>query len=332
MLQLLQSCVAGKMDDVLHEHLQHSKLFANVSLDSVEHLFEGCERRKLERGDHLLEAGATNIHLYLILGGELRVYLQGRDMPEQAVLARGDCVGEMSLLDGRPASALVLAAQDSEVLAIPHEVVWFLVDCSHGVARNLLAIVSGRVRDSNQALVSMQSRSLEFEEAGRVDVLTGMHNRRWLMEAFPRAMGRCERDEEPVCLVLADIDLFRDFNARFGYLTGDALWRRDLRAPAAAGQHGRCPAGCGAPARTGGDRQRAADGRGRDAELRRRPDAAGRDARGSDCAGRCCAATRQGKRPRPGGSRVVGPASAGRSRSSCQPVPPTVNPSMRSVG
>ena len=214
------------MDNVLHEHLQQSKLFANVSLDSVEHLFDGCERRKLERGDHLLEAGAANTHLYLILGGELRVYLQGRDLPEQAVLARGDCVGEMSLLDGRPASALVLAAKESEVLAIPHEVVWFLVDCSHGVARNLLAIISGRVRDSNQALVSMQSRSLEFEEAGRVDVLTGMHNRRWMLDAFPRAMARCERDGKPLCMVLADIDQFRDFNARFGYLTGDAVLRR----------------------------------------------------------------------------------------------------------
>jgi CRP-like cAMP-binding protein len=214
------------MDSVLREHLQHSKLFAKVGLESVEHLFEGCERRKLERGDHLLEADAANGHLYLILGGEFRVYLQGRDMPAQAVLVGGDCVGEMSLLDGQPASALVLAAQDSEVLAIPHEVVWSLVDCSHGVARNLLAIISGRVRQGNQALVAMQERSLEFEEEGSVDALTGIHNRRWLLEAFPRAMARCARDEKPLCLVIADIDLFRDFNARFGYLAGDAVLRR----------------------------------------------------------------------------------------------------------
>jgi diguanylate cyclase (GGDEF)-like protein len=214
------------IDSLLREHLQNSRLFANVSLESVEHLFERCERRKLERGDHLLEADSANSHLYLILGGELRVYLQGRDMPAQAVLGGGDCVGEMSLLDGQPASALVLAAQDSEVLAIPHEVVWSLVDCSHGVARNLLAIISGRVRGSNQALVAMQARSLEFEEAGSVDALTGIHNRRWLLEAFPRAMARCERDEKPLCLVIADIDLFRNFNDRFGYLTGDAVLRR----------------------------------------------------------------------------------------------------------
>ena len=214
------------IDTLLREHLERAKLFANVSLESVEHLFERCERRKLERGDHLLEPDSANSHLYLILGGELRVYLQGRDMPAQAVLGGGDCVGEMSLLDGQPASALVLAAQDSEVLAIPHEVVWSLVDCSHGVARNLLAIIRGRVRDSNQALVAMQVRSLEFVEAGSVDALTGIHNRRWLLEAFPRAMARCERDEKPLCLVIADIDLFRGFNGRFGYLTGDAVLRR----------------------------------------------------------------------------------------------------------
>jgi diguanylate cyclase (GGDEF)-like protein len=214
------------IDSLLREHLEHTRLFANVSLESVEHLFEGCERRKLERGDHLLEADSANSHLYLILGGELRVYLQGRDMPAQAVLGGGDCVGEMSLLDGQPASALVLAAQDSEVLAIPHEVVWSLVDCSHGVARNLLAIISGRVRNSNQALVAMQARSLEFEEAGSVDALTGIHNRRWLLEAFPRAMARCQRDEKPLCLVIADIDSFKSFNGRFGYLTGDAVLRR----------------------------------------------------------------------------------------------------------
>lgn len=214
------------IDNLLREHLEHARLFANVSLESVEHLFEGCEQRKLERGDHLLEADAANSHLYLILGGELRVYLQGRDMPAQAVLGSGDCVGEMSLLDGQPASALVLAAQDSEVLAIPHEVLWSMVDCSHGVARNLLAVISGRMRESNQALVAMQARSLEFEDSASVDALTGIHNRHWLLEAFPRAMARCARDEKPLCLVIADIDLFRNFNRRFGYLTGDAVLRR----------------------------------------------------------------------------------------------------------
>ena len=212
-----------------HLRLQRAKLFANISLESVEHLLERCHRLNLERGEHLLEAGAANSHLYLILEGELRVYLADRDMPEHAVFGAGDCVGEMSLLDGQKASALVLAARDTRLLAMPHEVLWALVDCSHGVARNLLSIMAGRMRNDNLAMVNSQSQSLEFEQAASVDALTGIHNRRWLLEAYPRAITRCERSGAPLCLVIADIDLFKRFNDRFGHLAGDAVLRRVAR-------------------------------------------------------------------------------------------------------
>ncbi|MEI8163525.1 MAG: GGDEF domain-containing protein [Betaproteobacteria bacterium] len=217
------------IDSQDRKHLEQAKLFANISLESVEHLLERCHRLELERGEHLLEAGAANSHLYLVLDGELRVYLAGRDMPEHAVFGPGECVGEMSLLDSRQASALVLAAADTRLLAMPHEVLWSLVDCSHGVARNLLAIMAGRMRNDNLTMVSSQTHSLEFEQAASVDALTGIHNRRWLLEAYPRAIDRCERDNELLCLVIADIDLFKSFNERFGHLAGDAVLRRVAR-------------------------------------------------------------------------------------------------------
>ena len=217
------------MDDLRRQQLQHSQLFAKVGLESVEYLFERCEEKVLERGEHLLEPGVANSHLYIVLDGELRVYLSDRNLPPQAVLGPGECVGEMSLLDGQVASALVLAARDSKLMAIPHDVLWSLVDCSHDVARNLLAIISGRMRDSNRALVALQARSLEFEDTASVDALTGLHNRHWLLGAFPRAMARCEQDGDPVSLVVADIDHFRHFNERFGYLSGDAVLKRMAR-------------------------------------------------------------------------------------------------------
>lgn len=217
------------MDDLKRQQLRLTQLFANVGLESVEYLFERCEEKALERGEHLLEPGVANSHLYIVLDGELRVYLSDRNLPPQAVLGIGECVGEMSLFDGQVASALVLAARDSKLLAIPHEVLWSLVDCSHDVARNLLAIISGRMRDSNRALVALQARSLEFEDTASVDALTGLHNRHWLLGAFPRAMARCAQDGDPVCLVVADIDNFRHFNERFGYLSGDAVLKRMAR-------------------------------------------------------------------------------------------------------
>jgi diguanylate cyclase (GGDEF)-like protein len=217
------------IDNQDRQTLEHAKLFANVSLESVSHLLDSCHPLDMGRGEHLLEPGAPNSHLYVILDGELRVYLSDRSLPEHAVFGPGDCVGEMSLLDGQAASALVLAAKDTRLVAVPHEILWAMVDCSHGVARNLLALMAGRMRNDNLALITSQNRSLEFEQAASVDALTGIHNRRWLMDAYPRAIARCDQDGQQVCLLIADIDHFKRFNDQFGHLIGDVVLRRVSR-------------------------------------------------------------------------------------------------------
>jgi diguanylate cyclase (GGDEF)-like protein len=168
--------------------------------------------------------------LYLVLSGQLRVYAGGRDMPANAILGAGDCAGEMSLIDGERSSALVLAAAPSELLGIPHERVWEMIDLAPAIARNLLAIMAGRVRNNNLTLVTTQSLTLEFEQASSVDPLTGLHNRRWINDAFMRQIRRCRQDEAPQCLVMVDIDQLGRINERNGYLTGDSALRRIARA------------------------------------------------------------------------------------------------------
>lgn len=213
----------------LRDLLAASRLFQQADLALVESLLGGCVHHRLMPGDTLIEAGARNNTLYLVLSGELRVYAGGRDLPANAMLGPGDCVGEMSLIDGYSASALVLAAAPAELLAIPHERMWELLDMVPLVARNLLAIMSGRLRNNNLTLVTTQSRSLEFEQAGSVDTLTGLHNRRWINESFLRLIRRCRQDGAPICLVMADVDLLAGVNERNGLLTGDNILRRIAR-------------------------------------------------------------------------------------------------------
>ena len=205
--------------------IEASKLFGPVGIEEVNHLFDSCTIEKIEPGTHLLEPGQSNSKLYLVLEGELLVYPGGAGLPEHVALGLGDCVGEMSLIDGHQASALVLASVATRLFVIPHDIVWNMIERSHGIARNMLGILAGRMRNDNLALVASQSRSLEFEVAASVDALTGLHNRRWMQDAFTRAMQRCEHDAEAVCLILADIDHFRRFNEHFGHLTGDGILR-----------------------------------------------------------------------------------------------------------
>lgn len=205
--------------------LERSHLFNDIDLDSVEHLIDACSETRLAAGDTLLQQGAQNTTLYLVLDGQLRVYLSGPDLPEHTQLNAGECVGEMSVIDGRRASALVMAAQDTRLLAIDHEILWAMIEVSYGIARNLLAILSGRIRFNNLTLISTQSQSLEFERSNLVDALTGLHNKRWVADAFPRAISRCERDGVALCLVLGDLDNFKRINESHGNLNGDNLLR-----------------------------------------------------------------------------------------------------------
>jgi len=214
-----------KLTPTVCKALEGSALFRNVGLESIEHRLEACNLLSLTAGQVLIDPQQSNDHLYIVIDGQLRVYLGGQDLPAQAILAPGDCAGELSLIDGQPPSALVIAAEPTDVVAISHNALWSLVDCSHAIARNLLAILAGRLRRNDLALVATQSQSLEFDQASTVDGLTGLHNRRWLADAFPRAMERCIRDGVPLCVVKVDIDRFKAFNERYGHLVGDTVLR-----------------------------------------------------------------------------------------------------------
>ncbi|MDD5249978.1 MAG: GGDEF domain-containing protein [Rhodocyclaceae bacterium] len=233
------------MDPAARAQLASNGLFGHVDLAALEHLLDDCARCVIAAGATLLQPGAANDCIYVVLRGELRVYAGGHEAPAHTVIGIGECVGETSVIDGRSAAALVIAAAETELLAVPPAILWALIERSHGFARNLLATLAGRQRADNLALVTTASRSLEFEQAASVDALTGLHNRRWLSEAFPRAIRRCEQDGTPLCLVMADIDHFKALNDAHGHLTGDAVLRavarrlaQSLRAPDLVARYG----------------------------------------------------------------------------------------------
>ncbi len=201
--------------------IERNSLFTGVDFSDIEYMLERCVLYELDSGEKLLQPEVFNHHLFLILEGELSVHLIGKETLEHVSLGEGECAGEVSLVDGKKPSALVVAAKPTRVLAVPHDTVWSLVNQSHDVARNLLSIIASRMRNDNSALLTSHHKHTQYKHQAFIDALTGVHNRQWMNEAFPRAQQRCALNQVQSAIMMIDIDHFKLVNDNYGHLIGD---------------------------------------------------------------------------------------------------------------
>lgn len=61
----------------------------------------------------------------------------------------------------------------------------------------------------------------EIHRLAILDPLTGIHNRRYLMEFLDREIERAQRHARPLAVILLDIDHFKRLNDGFSHLAGD---------------------------------------------------------------------------------------------------------------
>ena len=69
----------------------------------------------------------------------------------------------------------------------------------------------------------VRQRTEELRQQAMRDPLTGLFNRRYLAETLPREIFRALREEEPLAVVMIDLDHFKRFNDQWGHEAGDAV-------------------------------------------------------------------------------------------------------------
>lgn len=201
--------------------LEGLDLFHGVCPDDVQTLLQECDRRDLSAGDLLLSPGKKNEYVYVVLSGELNVHVGSTDSPILATMEVGACAGEMSIIEDRDPSAYVVASQPTHLLVIHKDVLWGMVDASHEFSKNLLVVLSERVRSHNHFIAASIGDWRKFEKHATTDALTGLGNRHAMEESYPREIKRCLQNEFPVSLIMIDVDYFKSFNDKFGHVAGD---------------------------------------------------------------------------------------------------------------
>jgi sigma-B regulation protein RsbU (phosphoserine phosphatase) len=143
--------------------LADQPLFLGVPPDRLAAILSRCQVRALAAGDTLLRSGEPNHDLFLLLDGELRAHLDAAGSANSLAIPAGQCVGELSLVDGEPVSAHVVATATSRVLVVPGEVFWSQLVAMPGVARNLMRMITGRLRDRAEMIVRSQRQQVRLE-------------------------------------------------------------------------------------------------------------------------------------------------------------------------
>ena len=144
-------------------YISHLQLFSSIPYEAVEKVLADCATRDVAAGTVLLEPGQLNDSIHLLVSGRLRIHLDRADSTDYIPVEEGGCFGELSIIDGHPVSAYVVADQASRILTIHERLFWERLIPQPGVARNLLNVLSERMRANRDMILERIKDTLALE-------------------------------------------------------------------------------------------------------------------------------------------------------------------------
>ncbi len=157
----------GERDRLALDSICGAGLFRGASRGDVDAIVAHCELRDCSAGEVLLRAGERRRCVLLPLVGRLEVHLDDPQSSFHIDVAAGECVGELSVIDGSAISAWVVAGEAGRLLVIPEAVFLGPLLAVPAIARNLLAMLSERMRRGNDQIVARVRAALELESLQR---------------------------------------------------------------------------------------------------------------------------------------------------------------------
>ena len=133
-------------------NLVELRFFAGLGPEQMA-LFENESHvRTFKRGDVVFHKGDPGETMYLIRDGQVKVVLPS-DSGDEAlldVLDTGNFFGELSLLDGQPRSATIVATEPTETIVLHRETLLKAIRANPEVAIHLLQALCQRLRETDE--------------------------------------------------------------------------------------------------------------------------------------------------------------------------------------
>jgi len=143
------------------EFLAQIPIFGGLPEHVLRPIIGAVQVLRVVGGDQLFGEGELAQRMFIVREGELEICKRGRNGAEfcLAVLRRGDCVGEMSLIDIQPRSATVRALGPGELYVLDQTAIAKLsrtdLEVYTLLVLNIAREISLRLRNADQVLVDL---------------------------------------------------------------------------------------------------------------------------------------------------------------------------------
>lgn len=229
------------------EALKSTELFSHFNEDKLQRLAELGEFCEMHPDAVVFREGDVGDILYLILQGRVKV-TTAADPDKVFVLADGDVMGEIGLLDGLARTATVITETPCQLFRLGRAQLQAFLDLEPGLAMTLMRVMNRKLRGTlgreKELNASLRKANAELERLNSTlehlveqktqqlqlavedlramvdrDPLTGVYNRR----KFDGLLEEVVKQREQISLIMLDVDHFKRLNDNHGHQVGDRV-------------------------------------------------------------------------------------------------------------
>lgn len=152
---------------------------ARLPTERGEALQHAVRKREFQAGETIFQKGDPGDAMYVIVRGQVKVVLPSGDGNEALLgtLDDGDFFGELSLIDGEPRSASIVATQPTETIVLLREGFQDFLRQSPEVAIEMLQVLSHRLRQSDEFIADAAFLDVPGRLAKKLLELAGRYGR-----------------------------------------------------------------------------------------------------------------------------------------------------------
>lgn len=210
----------------MNKLIKNAELFSSLNDKAITELAEHMHPVRLKQKEIIFKPGDSGNCLYIVEEGEVSIFMEDESaiLREIARYVKGDCFGEMDMMNGSPRNAHARVVSplctllqfpgkgenlDEFLKKYPKTGAWLF--------HSFIKVTSSRIRKANKLFSRNSPLVTELSRQVYGDKLTGLFNRKYLEENLGAALKKNDR----AGLIMVKPDNYKKINDVYGHAAGD---------------------------------------------------------------------------------------------------------------